>query len=218
MSKSYFTTGVSALFEMATADAARILPPHLQPIEVRPQRSILNVSAFHFSESEVGPYAELMLSVVVPPVVGRWAHHPKAGFYPIIAATSSESSRRRLHERLRMPTHPEDIEMHLVERSDQLRVKVWSDDAPIVDLTVTQHEWHSTTHLLHSFMMDGERRLKADVQIHGRYTMHEHERGQVTLFEHEMTSMLTLDDVSRYPFREHWLKEGYELFHPLESL
>ena len=218
MSKAYFTTGVSALFEMSTADAERILPPHLQPIEVRPQRSILNVSAFHFRDSDVGPYAEVMLSVVVPPIIGRWRHHPKAGFYPFIAATSSEESRRRLHERLRMPTHPENIDVHLVERADEVRVKAWCEGAPIFDLTVTQHEWHSTTHLLHSFMMDGERRLKADVQIHGRYTMHEQERGRIVLFDHPVTSMLTLDEVARYPFREHWLKEGYELFHPLEAV
>ena len=29
---------------------------------------------------------------------------------------------------------------------------------------------------------------------------------------------LTLDEVARYPFREHWLKEGFELFHPVETL
>ena len=44
------------------------------------------------------------------------------------------------------------------------------------------------------------------------------ERGQITLHEHPITHMLTLDEVARYPFREHWLKEGYELFHPLETL
>ncbi len=218
MSKAYFTTGVSALFEMATADAERILPSHLQPIEVRPQRSILNVTAFHFRESEVGPYAELILSVVVPPLIGRWRHHPKAGFYPFIAATSSETSRAHLYERMRVPMHPENLDLQLIERDGELRIRAWAEQSPVVDLTVTQHKWHSSTHLLHSFTMDGDRRLKADVQIHGRYTMHEHERGRITLFDHPITSMLTLDEVARYPFREHWLKEGYELVHPLESL
>ncbi len=84
-----FSTGVSALFEMPTSDARRILPEHLEPIEVRHERSILAVTAFHFKESVAGPYAELMLSVVVPPVPGRWGQHPKAGFYPFMAATSS---------------------------------------------------------------------------------------------------------------------------------
>jgi hypothetical protein len=218
VSKSYFSTGVSALFEMATVDAERILPGHLQPIEVRPQRSILSVSAFHFRESEVGPYAELIFSVVVPPLVGNWSRFPKAGFYPFLAATSSEASRRHLRERRRIPTWPENIDAQFIERADRIRIRMSAGGTPVVDFTVTQHEWQATTHLLQSHMMDGERRLKADVQISGNYTMHEHEEGRLTLFPHPMTESLTLDEVSAYPFREHWLKEGYELFHPVEAL
>lgn len=216
MSKSYFSTGVSALFEMSTSDAERILPGHLQPIEVRPQRSILNVTAFHFRESEVGPYAELVLSVVVPPVVRSWARHPKAGFYPFLAATSSERSRRMRADRLRIPVYPHDITAQFIERPDQVRIQIGAEGKPAVDVTVTQHEWSSTTHLLQSYMMDGEQRLTADVQISGRYTMHEQERGRITLHPHPLTEQLTLEDVSPYPFREHWLKEGFELFHPVE--
>jgi hypothetical protein len=218
VSKSYFSTGVSALFEMATSDAERILPGHLQPIEVRPQRSILNVTAFHFRESEFGPFAELIFSVVVPPVVKSWVRYPKAGFYPFLAATSSAESRRRRLERLRIPVYPHDIDAQFIERADQVRVRIRAESLPIVDVTVTQHVWRSTTHLLQSYMMDGEQRLKADVQISGRYTMHEQERGQVVLYPHPMTAALTLDEVSPYPFREHWLKEGFELFHPVEAL
>jgi hypothetical protein len=218
VSKSYFSTGVSALFEMATPDAERILPGHLQPIELRPQRSILNVSAFHFRESEVGPFAELVLSVVVPPVVGSWARHPKASFYPFLTATSSAASRCLRERDLRVATYPANIDAQFIERADQVRVRIGSGGMPVVDVTVTQHKWQSTTHLLQSHMMDGEQRLKADVQISGRYTMHEQERGRMTLFRHPMTAALTLDEVSPYPFREHWLKEGFELFHPIEAL
>lgn len=218
MSKSYFSTGVSALFEMATADAERILPAHLQPIEVRPQRSILNITAFHFRDSRVGPYAELILSVVVPPLIKGWRRHPKAGFFPFAAATSSRESRALLHETLRIPTHERPIDARFVERAEDVRVQVWSEGDPVVDLTVTQHEWHTSSHLLHSFMMDGTTALKADVQICGRYTMHEQEAGRLELFPHAITRDLNLPEVSPYPFREHWLKEGYELFHPVEAL
>ena len=216
--KSYFSTGVSAFFEMATSDAVRLLPGHLQPIEIHPQRSILNVTVFHFHESEVGPYAELTFSVVVPPVADDWGKHPKGGFFPFMAATSSERSRRYRQERLRIPHYEGNIDVQFVERPDQLRARVRTGEEPVVDLTVTPHVWLSTTHLLHTFMMDGSRRLKADLQVAGRYTVHEQERGRLRLHDHPMTAGLTLDDVSPYPFREHWLKEGYELFHPLERL
>ena len=40
----------------------------------------------------------------------------------------------------------------------------------------------------------------------------------MTLHHHPMTTALTMEEISPYPFREHWLKEGVELFHPLETL
>lgn len=216
--KQYFSTGVSAFFEMATSDAERILPPHLQPIEVRPQRSILNVTAFHFRESDVGPYAELTFSVVVPPMVGSWMRHAKAGFYPFAAATSSEASRIHRLCRFCIPHYDKCIDARFIERAGELRLRVWAESQPVVDLTVTQHLWSSTTHLLHGFMMDGTQRLKADIQISGRYSVHEHEKGRMLLYSHPMVEALTLEEISPYPFREHWLKEGTEVFHPLETL
>jgi hypothetical protein len=216
-----FTTGVLAFFEMPTSDARRILPAHLEPVEVRHQRSILGVNAFHFQESPVGPYAELMFSVIVPPVPGSWwqHQHPKAGFYPFLAATSSEESRKHRSEVYRIPHIAEDIDARFVETaSGILQVSVWTRMGPVVDLTVTQHKWESTTHLLHTFMMDGTRRLKANLQISGRYTVHENERGRMTLHRHPMTAALTLEEINPCPFREHWLKEGVELFHPLETI
>jgi len=213
-----FTSGVSAFFEMPTSDARRILPAHLEPVEVRHERSILAVNAFHFRESVVGPYAELMLSVVVPPFPGRWGQHPKAGFYPFMAATSSEESRRHRSEMFRIPHIAEDIDARFAETAGALQVSIWTRSGPVVDLTVTQHKWETTTHLLHTFMMDGKQRYKANLQISGRYTVHENERGRMTLHRHPITTALTLEEISPYPFREHWLKEGVELFHPLETV
>ena len=214
----HFRTGVSCLFEMATSDAARILPPHLQPVEVRHQRSILAINAFHVVESVVGPYVELTFAVVVPPLVCSWAEHPKAGFYPFLAATSSRESREHRTEALRIPHLTENIDARFVESCGTLRMEVWSKSGPIAELTVTQHQWSESSHLLHTFMMDGERKLKADLRISGTYTMHENERGRLALHPHPMTQALTLDEVSPWPFREHWLKEGVEVFQDVEAI
>ena len=68
-------------------------------------------------------------------------------------------------------------------------------------------------------MMDGDLRLKADVQISaGRYSSHEAELGRLTLHPHAITRHLSVEDVSTSPFREHWLKEGCEEFKPLERI
>ena len=148
-----FHSGVSAFFEMATADARAVLPEHLEPIEVTHQRSVLSVTAFLFDDSVVGPYTELMFSVIVPPMVAEWGQHAKAGFFPFLAATSSAEARRIKSERFHFPYHPEYIDAQFIETDEKLRVRIFGSGDPIIDLSVTQGTWETTTHLLQSFMM-----------------------------------------------------------------
>jgi hypothetical protein len=212
-----FRTGVSAFFEMATADALAVLPDYLQPIEVRHQRSVLSVTAFLFEQSEVGPYTELMFSVIVPPMVADWGRHAKAGFYPFFAATSSAEARRMRSEGLHFPYLDEDIDAQFIETSGRLRVRAWGQGQPIVDLSVTQGAWESTSHLLQGFAIRGDQRYRTTVRISGQYTVHENERGTMTLFPHPMTASLLGREVSGYPFREHWFKNGTEVFQQFEA-
>lgn len=212
-----FNTGVSAFFEMSTSDARAVLPPHLEPIEVRHQRSVLSVTAFLFDDSVVGPYTELMFSVIVPPMVAEWGQHAKAGFYPFVAATSSKEARRIKSERFFFPYYERDIDAQFIETDDRLRVRVFAEGSPILDMSVTPGAWETTTHLLQGFMMNGEQRLRTTLQISGDYTVHENEAGRMTLFPHPMTADLLRQEVSAEPFREHWFKNGTEVFHKLEA-
>jgi hypothetical protein len=212
-----FRTGVSAFFEMATADAREILPEHLEPIEVRHERSVLSVTAFLFDDSVVGPYTELMFSVIVPPLVAQWGQHAKAGFYPFLAAMSSSEARRIKSERFHFPYHDQEIDAQFIETDDRVRVRIFGAGAPIMDLSVTPGAWETTTHLLQGFMMNGDERLRTTLQISGDYTVHENEGGEMTLFPHPMTADLLRQEVSPEPFREHWFKNGTEVFHKLEA-
>jgi len=212
-----FHTGVTAFFEMATPDARAILPAHLEPIEVRHQRSVLAVMAFLFEKSEAGPFTELMFSVVVPPVVRKWGKHAKGGFYPFLGATSSEESRRQRSERFHFPYLDQNIDAQFIERNGTLRVRAWGGGKPIVDMSVTQEAWEPTSHLLQGFMMNGKQRLRTTLQISGEYTVHENERGSMELFPHPLTQSLLQREVAAYPFREHWFKHGTEVFHSLEA-
>ena len=215
--KYNFSTGVSAFFEMATADALAVLPDYLQPIEVRHQRSVLSVNAFLFEDSDVGPYTELMFSVIVPPMVADWGHHAKAGFYPFLAATSSAKARERRQKRFHFPYLDKDIDAQFIETKNRLRVRAWGAGEPIVDFSVTQGSWESTSHLLQGFTCCDGQRFRSTVQISGEYTVHENEQGNMTLFPHELTASLLKREVSPYPFREHWFKNGTEVFHSMET-
>ncbi|HUP53636.1 MAG TPA: hypothetical protein VM198_14230 [Longimicrobiales bacterium] len=212
-----FHTGVSAFFEMATADARAVLPPHLEPIEVRHERSVMAVNAFLFDDSVVGPYTEIMFAVIVPPLVAAWGQHAKAGLFPFLAATSSAEARRIKAARFHFPYHEQSIDAQFIETEDRLRTRVFGAGAPILDLSVTPGSWETTTHLLQGFMMNGTERLRTILQISGDYTVHENERGDMKLFPHPITNDLLRQEVSPCPFREHWFKNGTEVFHKLEA-
>ena len=94
-----FAQAVAAFFEMPTADARKLLPPHLQPLEVQHTRSILAITAFEFTESMVGSYNEIVLSIIVPPRVEVGQVLPKAAFFPFIVGTTTDSSREHAIER-----------------------------------------------------------------------------------------------------------------------
>jgi hypothetical protein len=212
-----FHRGVSAFFEMATTGARAVLPEHLEPIEVRHQRSVLSVTAFLFDDSVVGPYTEVMFSVIVPPKVSPWGQHAKAGFFPFLAAVSSEEARRIKADRFHFPYHEQTIDAQFIETDGWSRIRVFGSGSPILDMCVTPERWEVTTHLLQGFMMNGEQRLRTTLQISGDYTVHENEQGLMKLFPHHMTADLLRHEVSAYPFREHSFKNGTEVFHKLET-
>ena len=212
-----FHTGVSAFFEMATSGARALLPPYLEPIEVRHQRSVLAVNVFLFDDSVVGPYTEVTFAVIVPPLIAKWGQHAKAGLFPFLVVASSEEARRIKSERLHLPYHEQTIDAQFAETEDRVRVQIYGGGDPILDLSVTPGAWETTTHILQGFMRNGSERLRTMMQISGDYTVHENEEGEMTLFPHAITDELLQHEVSPYPFREHWFKNGTEIFHQLEA-
>ncbi len=213
-----FRNCVGAFFEMPTTDARKILPTHLQPMELQHTRSIFALMAFEFTESEVGPYEELVMSVIVPPMVEPGKALPKAAFYPFIVGTSTEASRLHAIERWHLPHYMKDLDIGFEQSDGQMEVKVRDGGSPVVDLVVTEYEYEPVRYLYNAFMIDGDDRFKANIYMEAPHSEHEEEAGSLTLYEHAMTEPLTIPDVATYPFREQWYKAGRQTFEPLETI
>jgi hypothetical protein len=82
---------------------------------------------------------------------------------------------------------------------------------------VTKHKYVPSKNLYNAFMVDADsdRKFKANIYMGGPHSEHEEETGSLTLYEHEMTAGLTIDDVNTYPFREQWYQAGLQTFEPL---
>src|SRR5688572_24352302 len=195
-----FADAVSAFFEMPTTDARKLLPPHLQPLELQHTRSILSVTAFIFTESMVGEYNEIVLSVIVPPRVEPGKQLPKAAFYPFMVGTTTDASREHAIERWHLPHYMKAIAIDLKPGDNVMEVAVRDDGRPILEMTVTSHEFSPVRDLYNSFMIDGNDHYKVNIYMEGPHAEHEEERGRLVLHEHEMTQGLTIADISEYAF------------------
>ena len=209
---------VGGYFEMPTADARKLLPDHLEPLEVQHERSILAITAFHFTESMVGEYDEVVLAVVVPPMVEPGKPLPKAAFFPFMVGTSTPESRTHAIERWKLPHYMKDVQVDFSREGDQVTVKMADEGQPVLELTVTEFsERREAGNTYMCFTTDPETRCKVNILMEAEHTEHEEETGSLTLYEHPMTEGLTLDEINTYPFREEWYGTGQQTFDPMVS-
>ena len=218
LTKYGFENAVAGFFEMPTNDATKILPKHLQSLEVQHQRSILAITAFKFTETEVGSYNEIVLSIIVPPRVDPSKPIPNAAFYPFMVGVTTAESRAHAIKRWHLPHYMKDIDIEFTESQESLLVRVHEEEKPILDLTVTDFSKKPDTLLFNAFTTDEEDKFKVNIFMQGQHSEHEEETGSLKLYPHQMTEGLDLDDISTVPFREQWFRQGLQTFEELETI
>lgn len=209
---------IGAMFEMSTSDARRILPAHLHPLEVQHTRSVLAVLAFQFSDSEVGAYDEVVLSVVTPPMIEPGKALPQAAFYPFMLATSTAAAREHAIERWHLPHYMKDLEFSFQAADGKMQVEVSDEGSPVLELTVSEHAFEAVNYPYHCFMTNGDERLKVNIFMKAEHSQHEEETGKLVLHDHPLTAPLTVSEVSSYPFREEWYGPGIQTFEEVEQI
>ena len=218
LTKYGFKYAVSAFFEMSRDAAKRALPAHLEPMEVKHGLGVFAVTAFDFTQSEVGTYEELVLAVITPPILGVGGEFPRSAFYPFVVGTSTEASRLHAIERWHLPHYMADVRVEFEEKDGRMNVHAHEKGRPILDLEVSSHKWSKVNHLYQAFTVDNPRRFKADIHMQGDFTEHEEETGSIEIHPHPMCEPLLNADVASFPFRELWMKDGVQTFQPLQQL
>lgn len=209
---------IGGFFEFPTENARRVLPGTLEPTELHHGSSVFAINVFEFTESEVGPYREVVMAVLVAPLVMPGARLPKSAFYPYQVATTSRAARDHAIERWRLPHWMEDVEIDLQRGSGSMTARVKADASPVVELTITEHSWQPVSHLYQSFMKDGSGGYLAHVTMEGEQSEHEEETGRIELHEHPFNNDLMISEIYENPFREIWMRNGVQIFEPLIQL
>ncbi|HET7295255.1 MAG TPA: hypothetical protein VFM88_22745 [Vicinamibacteria bacterium] len=213
-----YRNAISGFFEFPTENARRILPGHLEPVEVHHGTSIFAMTAFDFNESMVGAYGEVVMAVIVAPTVKPGERLPKSAFFPYLVATTTKAARDHAIERWHLPHWMEDVAIQFQQDKGRLSAKVSAGAEPVAELTVTDHSWAPVSHLYQSFMKDGQGAFLASIVMEGSQSEHEEELGKVVLYDHPFNKDLAISEVYDVPFRELWMKDGRQTFDPLITL
>jgi hypothetical protein len=209
---------ISGFFEFPTENARRILPHHLQPAELHHGTSIFSMTCFDFDKSSVGPYGEVVMSVVVAPIVKPGERLPKFALYPYMVGTTTRAAREHAIERWHLPHWMEDVGIEWVRAERSLGAKVTLDGTPLAELTIGEHSWQPVEQLYQSFMKDDSGAYQANIVMEGEQSEHEEETGRLVLHEHPFNRALQIGDVAEAPFREIWMRRGIQTFDPLLTL
>jgi hypothetical protein len=213
-----YRNAISGFFEFPTENARRILPRHLEPAELHHGSSIFSFTAFDFTESEVGAYGEVVMSVIVAPLVKPGEKLPKSAFYPYLVATTTRAARDHAIERWHLPHWMEDVGVIFQPQGRTITARVLAEGAPVAELTITDYSWQKVSHLYQSFMKDDEGAYLANITMEGSQSEHEEETGRLKLYEHPFNKDLAISEIYENPFRELWMRDGVQTFEPLIQL
>ena len=218
MTRYGYRDAISGFFEFPTDNARRILPKGMEPIEPHHGTSVLAMTVFDFTESEVGTYGEVVMSVIVAPLV-----KPASASRSRPSTPTSWEPPPRPHGTMRSnagtcPTGWKIWTSPSSLRPGRMTARVAVKGEPVADLTIADHSWHPVSHLYQSFMKDDSGAYLANITMEGSQSEHEEEVGQITLHEHAFNASLVLSEIYERPFRELWMRDGVQTFDPLVQL
>lgn len=214
----HYRDAIGGFFEFPTENARALLPQDLQPIEPHHGSSVLSVMAFDFHDSPVGSYGELILSILTAPRVEPGQPWPKSAFFPFRLATTTRESREHAIERWHLPHYMKDIDLRWDRGDGHVTIHATERGQSIVDMTVTEFEWSRVEHRYQAFMHDEEGFYSSTIVMAGQFSENEEEKGGIVIHTQAMTELLEDWELTTTPFRELWMKNGVQTFHPLQQL
>jgi hypothetical protein len=214
----HYRDAIGGFFEFPTDNARALLPQDLQPIEPHHGSSVLSVMAFDFHDSPVGSYGELILSILTAPRVEPGQPWPRSAFFPFRLATTTRESREHALERWHLPHYMKDIDLRWDRGDGHITIHATERGQPIVDMTITEFEWSRVEHRYQAFMHDEDGFYSSTIVMAGQFSENEEEKGGIVIHTQAMTELLEDWELTTTPFRELWMKNGVQTFHPLQQL
>lgn len=209
---------IGGFFEFPIEHARRLVPSTMSPIEMHHGQGILSVMVFDFNGSQVGEYGELVLSVPVAPRIIPGRPMPRASFFPFLVGTTTKAAREHAIELWHLPHFMEDIEVEFTVGEHDIRAAAAHGGAKILDMHITDYEWETVEHHYQAFEQDATGTYMATMAMNAQFSENEEERGSIEIHQHAFTAGISSAGVNTTPFRELWMRDGFQTFQPLEKI
>ena len=214
-----FSEVVGGFFEFPTDNARRLLPPHLEPVELHHGTSIFSMSVFDIAESPVGPHRSVAMSVLVVPLLKDGADRmPNMAFCPFLFGSTSAAARELAMSHLHIPHWMEDVQIDIERKGKVVETRVRAGESPIADLEISEYSWEPVSHVYQCFVKDATGAFMTSIHTEGRLSEHEEESGKITLYDHPFNTGLSIADVYDTPLRQTIMRDGVQSFEPLIQL
>lgn len=212
MNRYEFRSALGEYFHANANRAAGALPEGLRPLESHPGLAVLAVTVFDFHACEVGPYQELVVSILVSPWAPRGELLPDSAVYPLLLATSTDAAREHAAERQRLPKLDRCMTFEFDRSSGERVVVVRDERHTLLRLRVTGTNLVDSRRTYQCFSADAEHLYRAVIDFEGPMSEHEDERGEIQLGDHPLAASLAQLLEDPIPFREQCMDGGEERY------
>ncbi len=214
MNRYAFRKAVGGLFLAEYDGLRRRLPKGVWPLEAQPGFGVLAMTCFDFVDTEIGPYGEFILSVIVMPWASPDEQLPDAAYCPFLLATTTVPSRRHAAERWHLPVYERCIDTVFEEDGDRRSVSIGDAGESILRLEVGRFGGEASTR--HYQAWSGTTRLyRGNIGISGFMDEHEEESGSLQTFDHALGQDLAGLIEDDQPFREQSMDAGVKTYSDL---
>ncbi|MEY3211381.1 MAG: Acetoacetate decarboxylase [Pseudomonadota bacterium] len=212
MSRYDARQAVNAFFLAPTEALARLLPPGLSPLEARPRHGVLAITSFDFSASEVGPYAELALSVLVSPYCPKGEALPHAATFPFFLMTTTQASAEDARTRWALPCAPYSGVVQFSHDAERYTVEMSVEGVPALRLSVRRGPPAPSTRIYQLFTRREASLYRVALAIEGPFEERDDEGGRLELFDHPVAAMISELLADDTPILEQSMEAGVQRF------
>lgn len=215
-----FKKAIGGYFEYPSAEIKKMLPSHLQPVELMPAVGIFSVIIFEFTDSSVGSYNEAVVSFMVQPFVNKGEPMPHAAFFPLTVATNTAASKNHANERWNLPGWSDmmDIQVNATENGYEGIVADLQNNTLLKLNVVKSVEAGNPNNIFQSFMEENDENYMVTITVEGSTIEHEEGDGGLVINPHDFFQGIDLDEIEKEPFREIIIEDGRQIFQPLIKL